>query len=113
MVNLSRRVSSNVSSKVARSSTSSFSGDGKLKHIKASHNYQIAKKKLRQFDSAEARDEATPLSTQTPVAEVITQYIQHMRDVFGQCAMPSGTLSGHRRLTPTPRRFDSERRTHA
>jgi len=54
---------------------------GKQKRIKASDNYQIAKEKLRQFDSAEARGEVNPLPTQTPVAQVLTAYVQHIRTV--------------------------------
>ncbi len=42
---------------------------GKQKRIKASDNFQIAKEKLRRFDSAEARgEEVNPLPSQTPVA---------------------------------------------
>lgn len=44
---------------------------GKQRRVKASNNYQVAKEKLRQFDSAEARGEVNPLPTQTPVAQVL------------------------------------------
>ncbi|HVS70797.1 MAG TPA: site-specific integrase [Phycisphaerae bacterium] len=54
---------------------------GKQKRVKASDNFQIAKEKLRQFDSAEARGEANPLPTQTPLAQILTAYIQHIRTV--------------------------------
>ncbi|HEY4329761.1 MAG TPA: tyrosine-type recombinase/integrase [Phycisphaerae bacterium] len=58
-----------------------FYRGGKQKRIKASDNYQIAKEKLRRFDSAEARGEANPLPTQTPVAEVVTAYVNHIRTI--------------------------------
>jgi hypothetical protein len=54
---------------------------GKQKRIKASDNFQIAKEKLRRFDSAEARGEVSPLPTHTPVAHVLTAYVQHIRTV--------------------------------
>jgi len=49
-----------------------FYRGGKQKRIKASDNYQIAKEKLRRFDAAEARGDANPLPSQTPVAQVVT-----------------------------------------
>ncbi|HZZ42747.1 MAG TPA: tyrosine-type recombinase/integrase [Tepidisphaeraceae bacterium] len=41
---------------------------------------QLAKEKLRQFESAEARgDAASALPTKTPIADVLTAYVQHIR----------------------------------
>jgi len=40
---------------------------------------QIAKEKLRQFESAQARGEASVLPTKTPIAEVIAAYVEHIR----------------------------------
>jgi len=54
---------------------------GKQKRIKASDNFQIAKEKLRQFESAEARGEVQPLPTRTPVADIVTVYIKHIRSI--------------------------------
>ncbi len=58
-----------------------FYRGGKQKRIKASDNYQIAKEKLRRFDAAEARGDANPLPSQTPVAQVVTAYVQHIRTI--------------------------------
>lgn len=40
---------------------------------------QIAKEKLRQFESAQARGDALPLPTRTPIADVLTAYVSHIR----------------------------------
>jgi integrase len=42
---------------------------------------QIAKEKLRQFESARLRGEDVPLPTRTPIAEVVTAYVAHIRSV--------------------------------
>ncbi len=44
-------------------------------------NYQIAKEKLRQFESAQHRGEANPLPSKTPVAQVVAAYVQHIRTI--------------------------------
>jgi hypothetical protein len=43
--------------------------------------YQIAKEKLRQFESARFRGEDLPLPTRTPIAEVVTAYVDHIRSI--------------------------------
>lgn len=58
-----------------------FYRGGKQKRLKASDNFQIAKEKLRRFDSAEARGELNHLPTNTPLAEIVTAYVQHIRSV--------------------------------
>jgi hypothetical protein len=40
-------------------------------------NFQIAKEKLRQFESAQARGDLSPLPTKTSIAEVVTAYVEH------------------------------------
>ena len=40
---------------------------------------QIAKEKLRQFESAQARGDDNPLPTRTPIAHVVSAYVAHMR----------------------------------
>jgi hypothetical protein len=40
---------------------------------------QIAKEKLRQFESAELRGADSPLPTRTPIAQVVQAYAQHIR----------------------------------
>jgi hypothetical protein len=42
-------------------------------------NWQIAKEKLRQFESAQMRGDINPLPTKTPIADVVTAYVDHMR----------------------------------
>ena len=43
--------------------------------------YQIAKEKLRQFESAPARGDDLPFPTRTPIADVATAYVEHIRQV--------------------------------
>lgn len=45
------------------------------------NNFQIAKEKLRQFESAQVRGEDSPLPTRTPITEVVTKYVQHIRTI--------------------------------
>jgi integrase len=40
---------------------------------------QLAKEKLRQFESAKLRGQDNPLPTRTPIAEVVAKYVQHIR----------------------------------
>ncbi len=40
--------------------------------------FQIAKEKLRQFESAEARGDSS-LPSKTPIADVLTAYVTHIR----------------------------------
>lgn len=54
---------------------------GKQKRIKASEVYQVAKEKLRRFESAEARGEVQSLPTKTPLADVVTAYVNHIRSI--------------------------------
>jgi succinate dehydrogenase/fumarate reductase flavoprotein subunit len=42
---------------------------------------QIAKEKLRQFESARARGDELPLPTRTNLTEIITRYVEHVRTV--------------------------------
>jgi thioesterase domain-containing protein len=41
--------------------------------------YQVAKEKLRQFESAQFRGDDMPTVTQTPIAEVVAAYVDHIR----------------------------------
>ncbi|MEN6307092.1 MAG: site-specific integrase [Anaerohalosphaeraceae bacterium] len=41
-------------------------------------SYQIAKEKLRQFESAQARGDANPLPTKTPLADILERFIKFM-----------------------------------
>ena len=42
-------------------------------------SYQIAKEKLRQFESARFQGINNPLPTKTPIPEVIEKYIKHIQ----------------------------------
>ncbi len=42
---------------------------------------QIAKERQRQFESAEMRGEDNPLPTRTPIADIVTKYVNHIRTV--------------------------------
>jgi hypothetical protein len=55
---------------------------GKLKRVStATDVLQIAKEKLRQFESAQARGDALPLPTRTLIADVVTAYVEHIRTI--------------------------------
>lgn len=41
--------------------------------------YQLAKEKLRRFESAQARGGSSFLPTKTPIADVLTAYVEHIR----------------------------------
>lgn len=57
-----------------------FYVSGKLKRKSTgTESLQIAKEKLRQFESAQARGDALPLPTRTPIADVLTAYVSHIR----------------------------------
>jgi integrase len=42
---------------------------------------QVAKEKRRQFESAQARGSPTPLPSRTPIAQVLTGYVEHIRAI--------------------------------
>lgn len=55
---------------------------GKAKRVSAgTESLQIAKEKLRQFESAQARGEDSPLPTRTAIDAVLTAYVSHIRNV--------------------------------
>jgi hypothetical protein len=47
----------------------------------ATDSLQIAKEKLRQFESAQARGDELPLPTKHSIADVLTAYVAHIRTV--------------------------------
>ncbi len=56
------------------------SSSGKLRRrCLQTDSYQIAKEKPRQFESARLRGIENPLLTRTPIADVVTTYVAHMR----------------------------------
>jgi hypothetical protein len=48
--------------------------------------YQVAKEKLRQFEAARASGDDSSLPTKTPISDVLTKYVAHMRNVL--CRYP-------------------------
>jgi integrase len=55
-----------------------YAGD-KQRRVRASDSYQIGKEKLRQFESARARGDDLPLPTRTVIADVLEDYVRHIR----------------------------------
>jgi len=54
-------------------------GSKKRKVSTDTENFQLAKEKLRQFEAAQARGDLSPLPTKTPIADVLTAYVAHIR----------------------------------
>ncbi len=53
---------------------------GKLKRVSTgTESLQIAKEKLRQFESARARGEVSLIPTKTPLPEILSAYVEHIR----------------------------------
>ena len=52
----------------------------KRKSLKTT-SYQVAREKLLQFESARSRGEGNPLPTRTPLPEILTRYVEHVRVV--------------------------------
>jgi integrase len=92
--------------------------------------YQLAKEKLRQFETAQARGDGNPLPTRTPIADVLNAYVQHirtvktaksaqtdiyyLRDAFGPCCkalqVTSRKLSAKAKKRPPKEGQDRRRR---
>ncbi len=86
---------------------------------------QIAKEKLRQFESAQFRGDPTPLPTRTPIGSVVEAYIEHMkahrherswrrdlsylREAFGECCPELELQSSRARRCRALRRPDDKR----
>jgi hypothetical protein len=55
---------------------------GKAKRVSTgTESLQIAKAKLRDFESSQANGDDSPLPTRTPIDEVVTAYVSHIRNV--------------------------------
>ena len=86
---------------------------------------QVAREKLRQFESARFRGDACPLPMRTPIGEVVAAYIEHMkahrperswrrdmsflREAFGECC-PALTLDSEKARRCRDRRLPTDRR---
>ncbi len=44
-------------------------------------SYQIAKEKLRQFESAQFKGHDLPMPTKTPLADILSRYVRHVRTI--------------------------------
>lgn len=56
-----------------------YEGDKQRRRSLGTESFQVAKEKLRRFESAQYRGEDCPLPTRTPVGEAVAAYIEHMR----------------------------------
>lgn len=57
-----------------------FYANGKQRRISTdTDSLQIAKDKLRQFESTQLRGDDNPLPTRTPIVEIVTAYVAHIR----------------------------------
>jgi integrase len=57
-----------------------FMVSGKARRVSTgTESLQIAKEKLRQFESATFRNDDLPLPTRTPIADVVGAYVEHVR----------------------------------
>src|SRR5437016_2054021 len=55
---------------------------GKAKRFSTgTESLQIAKERLRQFESARHRGDDSPLPSRTPIATVVSAYVTHIRSV--------------------------------
>jgi hypothetical protein len=55
-----------------------YVGDKQPRISTETGSFQIAKEKLRRFESAEARGEGSPLPSKTPITNVLTAYVAHI-----------------------------------
>jgi integrase len=56
-----------------------YEGPAKRRKSLKTDSLQIAKEKLRQFQSAQFRGDGCPLPTRTPVGDIVAAYIDHMK----------------------------------
>lgn len=56
-----------------------YEGKAKRRLSLSTDSLQIAKEKLRQFESAQFRGDGCPLPTRTPVDRILAGYIEHMK----------------------------------
>lgn len=56
-----------------------YEGDKQRRRSLGTDSLQVAKEKLRRFESAQYRGDDCPLPTRTPVGEAVAAYIEHMR----------------------------------
>ena len=55
---------------------------GKIRRITTgTDSLQLAKEKLRQFESGQFRGDDNPLPTRTPIVDIVTAYVNHIRAI--------------------------------
>lgn len=95
-----------------------YQGEKQRRISTETESFQQAKEKLRQFESAQARGEDSPLPTKTPIADVLTAYVKHiratktaksaqtdiyyLRDAFGPCCEALKVTS--RKISPAAKK---------
>jgi len=103
-----------------------YEGSIKRRRSLGTDSLQIAKEKLRQFESAKLRGIDCPLPTCTPIGEVVAAYIEHMkahrherswrrdtsylREAFGECCPALKLDSTRARKCQALRRPDDRRK---
>jgi integrase len=58
-----------------------YVGGKELRKSLGTDNFQLAKEKQRQFESAQLRGDDNPLPTRTPIGNIITAYVNQIRTV--------------------------------
>lgn len=101
-----------------------------VRHSLRTDSLQIAKEKLRQYQSAQLRGDGNPLPTKTPIADVVGAYVRrirtfktgksaqtdtyYLRDAFGpicdELRVTSRKLSPKAKKCPPKERQDRRRR---
>jgi len=56
-----------------------YQGGQQRRRSLETESFQVAKERLRQFESAQHRGEALPLPTRTPIGDVVEAFVAHMR----------------------------------
>ena len=56
-----------------------YAGTKLRRHSLRTTSPQIAKEKLRQFESAKLQGQDSPLPTRTPLGEIVGAYVEHIR----------------------------------
>lgn len=103
-----------------------YDGKKQRRRMLGTDSLQVAREKLRQFESAQFRGDDCALPTRTPVGDVVAAYIEHMkvsrpenswrkdlgylRDLFGECCGELTVGEGRARKCRDRRRPDDRRR---
>lgn len=102
-----------------------YEGQKKRRRSLRTDSIQVAKEKLRQFESAQFRGVECPMPTRTPIGVVVAAYIEHMkahrperswkrdisylREAFGECCPELELVSSRARKCRALRRPEDRR----